>query len=76
MKRLEITIEEDLDAELALQAARERVSKGTLIRRYLREGLRVGSERRHDSIWDIVGMISGGPEDSSRVDEVVYDDLG
>jgi hypothetical protein len=29
-----------------------------------------------DPPWEIVGMVAGGPDESSRVDEVVYDDLG
>ena len=77
VKRLQIMIEEELDAELGLQAAREGVSKAALIRRYVRERLEPAPDRREGSIWDIVGMLEGGrPDDSARIDEVVYDDLG
>jgi hypothetical protein len=35
VKRLQITIEDDLDAELGIQAAREGVSKEALVVRYV-----------------------------------------
>jgi hypothetical protein len=76
VKRLQIMIEEELDAELGRQAAREGVSKAALIRRYVRERIGPNPDIREDSIWDIVGMVEGGPDDSLRVNEVVYGNLG
>jgi hypothetical protein len=76
VKRLQIMIEEDLDAALAAQAAREGVSKAALIRRYVGERLRVLPPLEDDPLWDIVGMVRGGSDDSMRVNEVVYGDLG
>jgi hypothetical protein len=74
VKRLQIMIEEELDAELGIQAAREGVSKAALIRRYVGERLRPLPPLEQDPLWEIVGMIPGGsPDDSSRIDEVVYD---
>ncbi len=74
VKRLQIMIDEDLDAALGLQAAQEGVSKAALIRRYVGERLRPLPPLEEDPLWDIVGMIKGGsPDDSSRIDEVVYD---
>lgn len=74
VKRLQITIEDDLDAELGIQAAREGVSKEALIAHYIAERLRPVSAPKQDPLWEIVGMIRGGsPDDSSRIDEVVYD---
>jgi hypothetical protein len=74
VKRLEIMIEEDLDAELGIQAAREGVSKAALIRRYVGERLRPLPPLEEDPLWEIVGIVKGGsPDDSSRIDEVVYD---
>ena len=73
MKRLQIMIEEDLDAALAIQARAEGVSKAALIRRYVGERLRPIPIRAHDPLWNIVGMIKDGSgDDSSRIDEVVY----
>lgn len=70
-------IEEDLDAELGIQAAREGVSKAALIRRYVGERLRVLPPLEEDPLWEIVGMVKGGsPDDSMRVNEIVYGDLG
>jgi hypothetical protein len=77
VKRLQIMIEEDLDAALGRQAEAEGVSKAALIRRYVGERLRAPSAIEDDPLWAIVGMIKGGsPDDSMRVNEVVYGDLG
>ena len=77
VKRLQIMIEEDLDAALAIQAEREGVSKAALIRRYVGERLRPLPPLDEDPLWGIVGMIKdGSADDSSRVDEVVYGELG
>jgi len=76
VKRLQIMIEEDLDASLGAQAAREGVSKASLIRRYVRERLRPLPPIEEDPLWEIVGMFEGGPNDSQEIDEVVYGDLG
>jgi Ribbon-helix-helix protein, copG family len=69
-------IEEDLDAALGRQAAAEGVSKAALIRRYVRASLSPRRPIEEDPLWDIVGMVQGGPHDSLRVNEVVYGDLG
>ena len=67
-------IEEELDAELGIQAAREGVSKAALIRRYVGERLRPLPPLEQDPLSELVGMIKGGSQDdSSRIDEVVYD---
>ena len=76
VKRLQIMIEEELDSELGRQAALEGVSKAALIRRYVGERLRSLPPIERDPIWDLVGMVQGGPNDSMRVNEVVYGDLG
>ena len=77
VKRLQIMIEEDLDAALGRQAAEEGVSKAALIRRYVRDRLRPLPPLEDDPLWQIVGMVEGGsPDDSLRVNEVVYGDLG
>ena len=76
VKRLQIMIEEDLDAALGRQAAQEGVSKAALIRRYVGERLRPLPPLEEDPLWDIVGMVQGGPNDSMRVNEIVYGDLG
>jgi hypothetical protein len=74
VKRLQIMIEEELDDALARQAAEEGVSKAALIRRYVGERLRPLPPLEEDPLWELVGMIKdGSPDDSSRIDEVVYE---
>ena len=74
VKRLQIMIEEELDAALGRQAAEEGVSKAALIRRYVAERLRPLPPLEEDPLWQIAGMIEGGsPDDSQRIDEVVYE---
>ena len=73
VKRLQIMIEEDLDAMLERQARTEGVSKAALIRRYVRQSMTPLPPLEEDPLWGLVGMVKGGsPDDSSRVDEVVY----
>ena len=72
MKRLQIMIDEDLDEALEQQARRERVSKAALVRRYVREHLRPLPPIEEDPLWGLVGMVQGEPDDSQRIDEVVY----
>lgn len=74
VKRLQIMIEEEFDALLGRQAAEEGVSKAALVRRYVAERLRPLPPLEEDPLWQIVGMIKDGdPDDSERIDEVVYD---
>jgi Ribbon-helix-helix protein, copG family len=72
VKRLQIMIEEDLDEALGREAAREGVSKAALIRRYVRNELRVLPPIEEDPLWELVGMIQGTPDDSASIDDVVY----
>ena len=72
MKRLQIMIEEELDAALADQSAREGVSKAALIRRYVGERLRPRPPIRTDPLWELAGSVKGRRGDSESVDDVVY----
>ena len=72
VKRLQIMIEEELDAALARQAAEEGVSKAALIRRYVGERLRPLPLLEDDPLWEIIGMDKGSPDDSMSVNDVVY----
>ncbi len=73
VKRLQIMIDQELDDALALRAREEGVSKAALIRRYVRENVRPLPPLEEDPLWQIVGMFKGRPDDSARIDEVVYD---
>lgn len=71
MKRLQIYIDEGLDAALAVESRRRRTSKAALIRecvatRYSRDPSPV------DPLDEIVGIVDGDPNDSRSVDDIVY----
>lgn len=63
-------IEEDLDAALARQALRERVSKAALIRRYVRERLAPLPPLHEDPLWELVGSVDAEPVDD--IDDFLY----
>jgi hypothetical protein len=69
VKRLQISIDEDLDEALAVEAARRHSSKAALIREYVRERLGGDMPRSHDSMADLVGDID---DDAGDIDAVVY----
>jgi hypothetical protein len=75
MRRFQMMIDEELDEALGRQAAAEGVSKAELLRRYARERIKPLPPLEEDPLWELVGMIKegGAPDDSMRVDEVVYD---
>ena len=72
VKRLQIMIEEDLDAALERQARREGVSKAALIRRYVRERVTPLPPLEEDPLWEIVGMIGDDGEPVPDIDEFLY----
>jgi hypothetical protein len=76
VKRLQIMIEEDLDAALARQASEEGVSKAALIRRYVAERLRPLPPLDDDPLSGLVGLVEGNRDDSVSVDDVVYGPRG
>lgn len=73
VKRLQIMIDEDLDAGLEEMARAEGTSKAALIRRFVRSGLKPGRvlpPLEEDPIWRMVGAVTDvEPED---IDTVVY----
>jgi hypothetical protein len=66
VKRLQIMIEEELDAALARQAAEEGVSKAALIRRYVGERLRPAAPVRGRLA---LGDRRHGPRQAGRLGE-------
>jgi len=71
MKRLQISIEPELDAALGREAQREGVSKAALIRRWVAERVRPLPPIEEDPIWGLVG-IAGPDVEPEEIDEVVY----
>ena len=72
MKRLQISIEPELDAALGRAAREAGVSKAALVRRLVAEELRPLPPIEGDPLWAFVGGDEGAPGDSETVDEVVY----
>jgi hypothetical protein len=68
MKRLQISIEEELDDALATEAARRKTSKAALIREFVRE--RLGGRR--PSADPMVPLIGDIDAEAGDIDEVVY----
>ncbi|MBI2237007.1 MAG: ribbon-helix-helix protein, CopG family [Actinobacteria bacterium] len=68
MKRLQISIEEELDDALAVEAARRKTSKAALIREFVRE--RLGGRRPStDPMSALIGDIDA---EAGDIDEVIY----
>jgi hypothetical protein len=72
MKRLQISIEPELDAALGRAAREEGVSKAALVRRLVAQRLRPLPPLEEDPLWDFVGAVEGSPDDSASIDDVVY----
>jgi Ribbon-helix-helix protein, copG family len=70
VKRLQIMIEEDVDAALGRRAREEGVSKAALIRRYVRLGVAPLPPLEDDPLWAMVG--ADGDAEPGDIDEVVY----
>jgi hypothetical protein len=66
MRRLQISIDEELDEALSVEAARRRTSKAALIREFVRD--RLGG-RGDDPMARLVGDID---DEAGDVDRVVY----
>ena len=69
MKRLQISIEEDLDDALAIEAARRRTSKAALIREYVAERLSRGRPVRADPMANLIGDID---DEAGDLDRLLY----
>jgi hypothetical protein len=69
VKRLQISIEDDLDEALDRRSAAEGVSKAALVRRFVRKELDPLPPLDEDPLWEFAGAGSFEPGD---VDDVVY----
>ncbi len=69
VKRLQILIDEELDAELERMASEASTSKAALIRRFVREHVRPLPPLSSDPLGRMVGVDSFPPQ---AVGEVVY----
>lgn len=66
-------IDEELDAALERQAAKEGTSKAALIRRYVAERLKPLPPLHQDPIWQMVGADDAEPVED--IDEFLYGPL-
>jgi hypothetical protein len=68
MKRLQISIEEEMDDALAVEAARRRISKAAVIRELVRDRLG-GTRSAPDPMAALIGDID---DEAGDIDEVLY----
>ena len=66
MRRIQISIEPELDEALAAEAARRKTSKAAVIRELVRDRL---GERREDPMAKLVGDID---DTAGDIDRVIY----
>ncbi|HYZ54981.1 MAG TPA: CopG family transcriptional regulator [Streptosporangiaceae bacterium] len=67
MRRLQISIDEELDEALATEAARRHTSKAAVIRELARE--RLGTREDHDPMAALIGDID---DDAGDIDSAIY----
>lgn len=72
MKRLQISIEPGLDAAVGRRADEDGVSKAEVIRRCVREQIQPLPAIEEDPFFKLFGTVSGDPDSSMTVDDVVY----
>lgn len=73
MKRLQISLEPELDRELGRAAAAQGVSKAEVVRRCLREGIEPPPPIEADPFYKLIGAFSGGAAtDAEDHDDVIY----
>lgn len=76
MKRLQILIDEDLDAELERLSNSEGRSKASLIREFVRKQVKPLPPLEADPIWQMAGRYSFEPVDPKEIDDIVYGNAG
>jgi metal-responsive CopG/Arc/MetJ family transcriptional regulator len=72
MKRLQISIEPELDAAVDRRAEEEGLSKAEVIRRCVREEIRPLPPIEKDPLFKMFGTVSSDPNDTRTIDEVIY----
>jgi hypothetical protein len=72
MKRLQISIEPELDAAVERRAEEEGLSKAEVIRRCVREEIQPLPPIEEDPFFKLIGSVSSDPDDKRTIDEVVY----
>lgn len=74
MKRLQISLEPELDRELERVARADGVSKAEVVRRCLRDGIEPLPPIEEDPFFQLFGIAEGGgTNDAENHDEIIYD---
>lgn len=71
MKRLQISLEPELDDALGAEARNRGVSKAALIRRWIRERVTELPPIEDDPLWELVAA-AGADVEPEEIDEIVY----
>lgn len=72
VKRLQILIDEDLDAALDRVSRQTGRSKGALVREAVRGHIKARSAPERDALLEMVGKDSFEPASPKEIDDVVY----
>jgi len=72
MKRLQISIEPELDLALDREADRAGVSKAEFVRRCLREEFKPVPALEDDPLFQLFGTAESDPNDGRSIDDVAY----
>jgi hypothetical protein len=77
LKRVQLMLDEELDQAIAREARLRRISRSEVVRQILRQKLLPElPPLEEDPLWQLVGLAEGGrPDDSARIDDVVYGPL-
>ena len=71
--KFQITLPEDLAAELKQEATKQGIPLAEFIRQTMRERMREAASRQSDPFASITGIVDGPETDlSSRIDEILY----
>jgi hypothetical protein len=72
MKRLQISIEPELDMAVERRAEEQGLSKAEVIRRCVREEIRPLPPIEEDPLFKMFGTVESDPDSSMTIDDVVY----
>ncbi|MGH8993458.1 MAG: ribbon-helix-helix protein, CopG family [Acidimicrobiia bacterium] len=73
MRRINIHLDDELDAELAAEAARTGQSKASLLRRAARAWLDRRAKEESEDAWSaFTGAVRGPAGDDTHDDDVIY----
>jgi hypothetical protein len=76
MKRLQISIEPELDRALGAEARRQGVSKAALVRRWVGERVTPLPPLEDDPLYALVGIAGSDVEPVADIDEYLYGPVG